>query len=78
MMNVDYGIACTLMSSIGSYVGTILIQKVVKKTNRFSYLIFILALVLLVSTIMIPAHTFIKLLNQIQNKENIWIFNSPC
>ena len=77
-MNVDYGIACTIMSSVGSYIGTILIQKIIKKTNRNSYLILILAIVLGVSTIMIPAHTFIKLLNQIQNKENIWVFNNPC
>lgn len=78
MMNLDFGIACTIMSSIGSFIGTVLIQKLIQKTGRNSYIIFALALVLGVSTLMIPAHTFMKIIDQIQSGKSIWTFQKPC
>lgn len=78
MMNLDYGIACTIMSSVGSFIGTILIQKMIQKTGRNSFIIMALALVLGVSTVLIPAHTFLKILDQIKSGQSIWTFNSPC
>jgi uncharacterized membrane protein YfcA len=78
MMNLDYGIACTFASTIGSFIGTILIQRLLQRTKRNSYLIFTLALVLGISTIFIPAHTFMQLIEQISEGKSIWTFNSPC
>ena len=78
MMNVDYGIACTIASTVGSFFGTILIQRLIKKTKRNSYLIFTLASVLGISTIFIPAHTAIKIFQQVVEGKSIWTFNSPC
>jgi uncharacterized membrane protein YfcA len=78
MMNFDYGIACTVASTVGSFVGTIVIQNIVKRTKRNSYLIFTLALVLGISTIFVPAHTLLKMISDISIGKNIWIFNTPC
>ena len=78
MMNLDYGIACTFASTIGSFIGTVLIQKLLQKTKRNSYLVFTLASVLGISTIFIPAHTLMQLVEQISEGKNIWVFNNPC
>lgn len=78
MMNLDYGIACTIASTIGSYIGTILIQKLIHKTKRNSYIIFALGVVLGLSTLLIPAHTLWNIVLQIQEGKSIWNFNSPC
>lgn len=78
MMNVEYGIACTLASSIGSYMGTVLIQRLIAKTKRNSYIIFSLGVVLGLSTLLIPGHTFMNILEQVKEGKSIWKFNSPC
>jgi uncharacterized membrane protein YfcA len=78
MMNVDFGIACTLASTIGSYIGTVLIQKLIEKTKRSSYLIFSLGIVLGLSTLLIPGHTLSNILKQVKEGKSIWKFNSPC
>ena len=78
MMNFKYGLVCTLFSTIGSYMGTVIIQRLVERTKRSSILIFSLALVLGISTIFIPSHTFIQIYNKMNQGINIWIFESPC
>jgi uncharacterized membrane protein YfcA len=78
MMNLDYGIACTIASTLGSFLGTIVIQKILQKTKRSSYLIFTLAFVLGMSTLFIPTHTLLKMINDISIGKNIWTFNTPC
>lgn len=77
-MNFEYGLACTIASSLGSFIGTILIQKILDKTKRNSYLIYVLGIVLGISTLLIPTQTFFDLFHDIQNKRDIWRFNSPC
>jgi len=38
MMNYNYGLACVIMSSIGSFIGTIIVQKILKKNKKkFSF-----------------------------------------
>jgi uncharacterized membrane protein YfcA len=78
MMNLDFGIACTIASTIGSYIGTVLIQKLIKITKRSSYIIFALGVVLGLSTLLIPAHTLWNIVQQIKEGKSIWTFNSPC
>jgi len=77
-MNFEFGIACTINSSIGSFVGTLIIQKIIKKYKRTSFLVITLGAVLGISTIMIPIHTLINIIKDVENGKNIWIFNSPC
>ena len=77
-MNFDFGIACTMASTIGSFIGTILIQKLILKTKRNSYLVIVLGAVLGVSTILIPIHTLMQLIEKIQEGKSIWSFNQPC
>lgn len=77
-MNFDYGIACTIASSLGSFIGTILIQKLIKISKRNSYLIYVLGIVLGASTLLIPSHTFFQILKDINDGKNIWKLNSPC
>lgn len=78
MMNVDYGTACTVASTIGSFLGTIIIQRLIRKTKRNSYLIYALGIGLGLSMVLIPYQTMIDLLKDFEKKKNIWIFNSPC
>jgi uncharacterized membrane protein YfcA len=78
MMNFKYGWVCTILSTFGSYVGTLLIQKYLEKTKRHSVLVFILAFVLGISTLFIPGHTLIQLTKQIREGVDIWDFKSPC
>jgi uncharacterized membrane protein YfcA len=78
MMNFRYGLVCIIFSTIGSYIGTLLIQKLLETTKRSSILIFSLSIVLAVSTIFIPTHTFIQIINKINKGINIWVFDTPC
>jgi uncharacterized membrane protein YfcA len=78
MMNLDYGLVCTIASTIGSFIGTIVIQRIIKRTKKNSYLIFALTIVLGISTIVIPAHTFLKMVDDISKGKSIWSFNTPC
>lgn len=78
MMNFEYGVACTIASSVGSFLGTIAIQKILEKTKRNSYLIYVLGIVLGISTLLIPTQAFYELIHDIENHKNIWSFNTPC
>ncbi len=78
MMNFNYGFLCTICSTIGSLIGTIIIQKLIKKTGRPSILIFSLALVLAISTILIPWDTSMKIKQKIDSGVDIWKINSAC
>ena len=77
-MNRDFGIACTIASTVGSFAGTVLIQKLLQKTGRNSYIIFALSGVLAVSTLLIPIHTLMQLVEQVSEGKSIWSFNKPC
>jgi uncharacterized membrane protein YfcA len=78
MMNFDYGLVCTVLSTFGSFVGTYVIQKYLEKTKKNSVLVFVLAAVLGISTIFIPFHTLTQMSKQISTGQNIWEFHSPC
>jgi hypothetical protein len=78
MMNFDFGIACTIASTVGSFIGTLLIQKLLEKTGRNSYIIFALGGVLAISTVLIPIHTLMQIIDQISEGKSIWSFNKPC
>jgi uncharacterized membrane protein YfcA len=78
MMNFNYGTVCTVLSTIGSYVGTLLIQRYLERTKRNSILVFTLAAVLGISTIFIPGHTFVQMMKKIKDNVDIWEFHSPC
>ena len=78
MMNRDFGIACTIASTVGSFIGTLLIQKILQKTGRNSYIIFALVFVLGISTLLIPIHTLNQLIDMVSNGKNIWSFSKPC
>ena len=78
MMNLRYGFFCTICSTLGSYIGTYFIQKLMAKTGRNSILIFSLGSVLGISTLFIPAHTLIQTIQKVNQGANIWDFKSPC
>ena len=77
-MNFHYGLICTVCSTIGSYAGTIVIQRLLEKTGRASILIFSMALVEGVSSICIPLHAFFEIRRELGRGADIWSFNSPC
>jgi uncharacterized membrane protein YfcA len=77
-MNFHYGLICTVCSTLGSYVGTIAIQRLIEKTGRASMLIFSMAFVEGVSSIAIPLHAFFEIKRGYSQGLDIWNFNSPC
>jgi hypothetical protein len=77
-MKYDYGFACVICSSLGSILGNIIIQRIIQKTKKISFLIYILSLVLGLSTIVIPLQTLIDILNDLNDGKNIMLFKVPC
>ena len=78
MMNFKYGFICTICSTVGSLIGTLAIQKLLKRTGRPSILIFSLAIVLAISTVLIPWETSNKIKQKLSVGIDIWGFNSAC
>jgi len=77
MMNLRYGLFCTLCSTVGSYIGTYFIHKLMERTGRNSILIFSLGAVLGISTLLIPAHTLYQTIQKVNQGFNIWEIKSP-
>lgn len=75
MLNINYGIILVLASSFGSYFGTKVIQKLIHESGRSSFLVFALAIVLGLSTLLIPSYTFYQIINK---AEGIWSFGTIC
>jgi uncharacterized membrane protein YfcA len=78
MMNFKYGLICTIASTLGSYIGTVFIHKLLDRTGRNSILIFSLAMVLGISTVFIPSYTFLQISQKLRDNIDIWVFRSPC
>ena len=77
-MNYEYGIFCVISSVIGSFVGTILIQKLIEKTERASMIVFLLFIVMLFSTFLIPINTIMQMRTLVKDGYSIWEFSSLC
>ncbi len=77
-MNYKYGIFCTACSTIGSYLGTYGIQRLLEITGRASMLIFTMAIVEAISSVCIPLHTLFEIQKNYNQDVDIWKFNSPC
>ncbi len=77
-MNYEYGIFCVISSVIGSFVGTILIQKLIEKTERASMIVFLLFIVMLFSTVLIPINTFMQMRTLVKDGYSIWEFSRLC
>jgi uncharacterized membrane protein YfcA len=77
-MNFHYGFVCTICSTLGSYLGTIAIQRLINKTGRASILIFSMALVEAISSVCIPMHAYFEMRRGVSQGADIWSFSSPC
>ncbi len=75
MMNMSYGGICTLFSFLGSFIGTVTVHYILFVLKRESVLVFALALVLVLSTILLPVYSLIQ---SIGKPIDIFDFNSPC
>lgn len=60
----DYSLVCGLSTIIGTYLGIVAINRLVEKTGRQSLLIFVLCLLILVSIVVIPINSGIRLSQQ--------------
>jgi len=78
-LNTNYGTICTLFSILGSFTGTYLIFKIIKKTKKNSILIFILGFVMIISSVSIPYHTFGGISELSKDPYyGLFDFKSPC
>lgn len=78
MMKFDFSIACTTVSMIGSLFGTLLIQKLIERSGKYSYLIFTLGITLLISSFMILGEAISSFLTSLSSSHSIFKFNLPC
>lgn len=78
MLNIQYGFWLGFWSSLGSILGMYLLDKVVKKYNRQSPVVFCLVLVLGLSSVMVPIFGYFDLKASINEGVDITKFNSIC
>ena len=78
MMNYEYGLACVVCSTLGSIMGNIIIQRIIQRTKKMSILIYVLGIVLGLSTVVIPLQTFMDIRDDLSSGKNIMLFKSPC
>jgi hypothetical protein len=77
-MNYEYGLACFFSSSLGAIFGNMLIKRIVKNTKKTSILIYVLGIISLLSTIVIPIQSIFDIIKDIDEGKNIFKFNYPC
>lgn len=78
MMNINYGGICTFFSIVGSFIGTVTVHYILLITKRESILVILLALVLMMSTIMLPGYSLYESISKLSHGIDIWDFNTPC
>lgn len=78
MLNFTYGGICTIFSILGSLIGTLTIHYILLVFKRQSIFVFILAFVLISSTILLPLNSITQIFDKIHNFEELITFNSFC
>ena len=78
MLNIQYGIICIIFSALGSYCGTYLVNKYVKKTGKQSFIVLILFSVVIISAIVLPLSSLINIIDDYKKGYNIFEFESLC
>ena len=78
MINIENCFIYGVCSIIGSIIGTIFIQNLIKKTGRTSILVFTLATVLGLSSIFIPIDTIIRIHHMINAGLNLFVISPLC
>ena len=78
MLNIEYGIICIIFSALGSYCGTYLVNKYVKKTGKQSFIVLILFSVVIISAIVLPLSSLINIIDDYKKGYNIFEFESLC
>lgn len=76
-LNLDYGIIFSLISVVGSYIGTVSVQNYIAKTDRQSILIYIVAVCVCIC-FMIFTLNFVSYYSDIVTGEKMLEFSSPC
>jgi len=77
-LTIDYAIWIGIWSVVGIIIGLKVIANIIKKYNRPSIVVFVLATVLFVSSIMVPIFNAKNLVKQIDLGKDIWKFGEMC
>lgn len=79
MLNIDYGLYIAAYCLVGTILGLILLERVMKKLNRQSPIVMLLSFMLGISAMIIPIFAGIDLSEDIKNHDtDILKFNSFC
>ena len=78
MLNYEYAIVSVFFSSLGSIIGTIVIQGFFKKSRRQSYLVFALFFVIGISAIILPISSIVSTIHDFEKGVNVFTFNDLC
>jgi hypothetical protein len=74
----EYAIVSVFFSSLGSIIGTIVIQGFFKKSRRQSYLVFALFFVIGISAIILPISSIVSTIHDFEKGVNVFTFNDLC
>jgi uncharacterized membrane protein YfcA len=74
MINMSYGLWVGGFCIIGTFLGMYLLNTIMKKLNRQSPLVFLLAFIFFISVIAVPVFG----IQQLKGQENLWATNSIC
>ena len=78
MMYYRWAIWQGIFTLFGSYAGLKLINDAVKKTGRVSIIVFLLALIIILSAVVIPANSAIDMYYSIQKGDDVFAFSWIC
>ena len=74
LLNMSYGLWVGSFCMLGTLVGMYLLDKLMKKLNRQSPLVFLLVFIFVISVIAVPVFG----IQQLQGEDNIWATSSIC
>ena len=77
-MDYPFGLTCMIASTLGSFFGTVILQKLVMKTGRYSILILVLVIVLALSTVTVPGYSAYEIYEDIKEGQSVFHFSSLC
>ena len=77
-LNLSYSVWCLIAAVIGSVLGSFTINWIVKLTGRASYIIFILSLVCLLSTVLVPLNSIFTFINRVNRGFSLFETGTIC
>ena len=77
-LNLPFALWIGLWATIGSVVGIVLVGYAIRQNGRPSLIVFILASVIAISSVIVPLNNIYHLMKSRQQGKNIWALGQFC